>query len=132
VSVNRIRILDVKPNSDIKFKVRIKCNCIVDSAITKKDIDKLEKQFNGFIVKMLSNNRNRHLLKKIYSFNVNSVKGPCLVINIECDGGLNIRSLVTGEGTEVTPNIASTLKRRITLDEKKPFDVLNVNYSEYQ
>ncbi|HEY4698845.1 MAG TPA: tRNA pseudouridine(54/55) synthase Pus10 [Nitrososphaerales archaeon] len=132
VSVKMIRILDVKPNNNIKFKVSVKCNCRADSAITKKDIDKLEKQFNGSIVKMLSNNRNRHLLKTIHSFNVNSVKGLSLVINIECDGGLNIRSLVTGEGTEVTPNIASTLKRRITLDEKKPFDVLNVNYSEYQ
>lgn len=128
VSVKEVKILDERPVGERRFTVTVRSNLTLSRRITKKDVKKLEEVFKGASVTITAPGKKSSTTKKIHRLTVESAKGRNLQVRVECDGGLGIRRFFTGEGGEVTPSVASILEREVTLDEEKPFDILDVDF----
>jgi len=130
VSLNELKIINGRPTRESRFTVTVQSSLTLNKRLTKKDVQKLQETFKETFVKMMPAHKNSSTTKKIHSLIVESTKGHNLKIKMECDGGLSIRRFLTGEGKEIEPNMAEILNREITLDEEKPFDILEVNLTE--
>jgi tRNA pseudouridine synthase 10 len=128
ISVKEIRILDGRPKEERQFTITVQSSFTLNKRITKKNVKKLEETFEGASIRMMPPNKKSSTTKKIYRLTVESAKSHYLQVKVECDGGLSLRRFFTGEGGEVIPNVASILEREVTLDEEKPFDILDVDF----
>jgi tRNA pseudouridine synthase 10 len=125
--VKGMKIVDKIPQIHRAFIITIISNIKLDKTISPKDVKNLEETFKSVIVEFKPPNKKHIIKKKIYDFAVESIHKYSLKIRIECDGGLSIRQLFTNS-VEVNPNLSRLLNRRVTLDDKRPFDILNVKY----
>ena len=62
----------------------------------------------------------------MYSVKPLSVKEDSFTAKIYCDGGLNIKRLISGERGEVSPSVSEVLQTQCTTRKERPFDVLSV------
>ncbi len=128
VSVGELKVLSGRPREERRFTVAVQSSLTLDRRVTKKGVTKIKETFDGSFVRMTPPNKRSGTHKKIYSLTAETAKGRHLQIKMKCDGGLSLRRFFTGEGSEVEPNIAGILNRKVTLDEEKPFDILDVNF----
>lgn len=128
ISFSELNLMVKRPRRDRQFTVIVQSNLKLNKRISKINIQTLQEFFKETSVKIMSSNLNKIISKTIYYLTVESVKGSNLQIKLECDGGLSIRRFLTGENDEVIPNISGILKREITLNKEKPFDILDVNF----
>jgi len=115
---------------DRGFTVTFESNAALDQPVAEDVVKKLETAFTGAAVTMTPPGRSS-LTKKIHKLTVESVEGDDkkrLRLRVECDGGLSIRRFLTGENSEVKPNVAEVLERKVVLDESAPFDILDVGF----
>lgn len=126
ISLNDLNLITKRPKKDLQFTVNVRSSFKLNKRISKISIKNLQETFKETSLQIMSSNKN--ITKKIYHFTVESVNGCNLQVNLECDGGLSIRRFLTGENDEVLPNLSGILKRKITLNKEKPFDILDVNF----
>ena len=53
-----------------------------------------------------------------------------ITIELVCEGGINIKKLVSGENQQVEPNFRKVLRIKCSVDKKAPFDVHYVRFQE--
>ncbi len=128
VSLKELKILSGEPLEERRFTVTVRSGFTVDKRVLKKDLKMLEDVFRDVSVSVATPNKRNIASKNIYSLTVESAKGRNIQVKVECDGGLSIRRFLTGEGGEVTPNLATVVNRQVALDEEKPFDILDVGF----
>lgn len=130
IALKEISILEGVPSSDRGFTVTFESNAALDQPVAEDVVKKLETAFTGAAVTMTPPGRSS-LTKKIHKLTVESVEGDDkkrVRLRVECDGGLSIRRFLTGENSEVKPNVAEVLERKVVLDESAPFDILDVGF----
>jgi len=129
--INEIFICDLnlivkRPRGDQHFTVIVRSSLKLNKQISKTNIITLQEMLKEASVQIMSSNKN--ITKTIYYLIVESVNRCNLQVILECDGGLSIRRFLTGENDEILPNLSKILKRKITLNKEKPFDILDVNF----
>lgn len=128
VSLIELNLITKRPKRNLEFTVIVQSNFKLNKRISKINIQTLQETFKETSVQIMSSNPNKIITKTIYYLTVESVQGSNLQVKLECDGGLSIRRFLTGENDEVIPNISDILKREITINKEKPFDILGVQF----
>lgn len=127
LSIKDMKIVNKIPQDHREFIKTIISNIHLNKKIDPQDIKNIEKTFKSTIVEFKPSNKKHTIKKKIYNFEIELVDNNSLKIKMKCDGGLNIRQFFS-ENTEVNPNLSRLLNRKINLDDKRPFDIINVKY----
>jgi len=127
---NGVRIIDIKvltgpPTFSPRFRLRVRATIDLVEPISKKVLDRLE-AFTRKEVTAYSPNKRRYFRKMVYSVKPVSVKEDSFTAKIYCDGGLNIKRLISGERGEVSPSVSEVLQTQCTTRKERPFDVLSV------
>jgi tRNA pseudouridine synthase 10 len=128
IFLKEIQTVEAKPARIPDFTVTILARVRFERLVNQSDLEKLERELTNTTVQSLSRRKGKVLEKRIYSLKVRTLKEGKGELRIECDGGLSIKKFVTGENGDVIPNISQTLKIPISLDEKRPFDILKVRF----
>ena len=126
-----INLTELKPttkkNHDThSFRTEILVRAKFEKKISKEKLEKISKKITGMEVEQPSTKKQKISKKKIFLFTIKSMRGKNAQIHLICDGGLGIRRFIAGEGVEIYPNLPNILEMEISLDENKPFDILNV------
>jgi tRNA pseudouridine synthase 10 len=108
-----------------RFDVRVQVNTSFEVSPTQERRRAIEEAFRNCVVEMDSPNKPKVLRKAVRNLKVVRVAATRATIIFDCDGGLNVRRFVTGEGSTV-PSISSVAGCRVSVDEARPFDVLDV------
>ena len=124
IQVNSLQILDCKPSTIPKFKLKIKANVNTDKIISKKDARVLEGAFSNREIKIYSTRKQRYIIKQIYDLKILSSRRKKLKFESFLDSGINIRKLVNGFDNHISPNISEVLGIKCTVDDSEPFDIL--------
>jgi len=130
ITLHDVNILEEEPGMRRSFTMTVRAKITLDKQLSREEVGRLEEAFNNIEVKMLSPNGRRSKVKKIRSLKVRRIRGEELELRIMCEGGLNIKSLITGERGIVTPSIAEVAGRDVALNKKAPFDILNISFEE--
>jgi tRNA pseudouridine synthase 10 len=128
ISVRKIQKINYGPKQERHFLVSVRSKLTLEKKIISKTATKLEDTLTGALIKIRSPNRKKSIQKKIYKFSVDSIEDKRALISLKCDGGLGIRKFFTGDEDSVIPNLSSILGRKISLDEEKPFDIIDIQY----
>jgi len=122
IIMKHAEILKNRPITDFGFimksRVNFKCNC--------KDVNKikyLEKFFDKKDVTIYSINKRKHFTRKIFSVTIKKIEKKQVRLDIICEGGINIKKLVSGENNEIEPNFNKVIRRKCIPDKNAPFDV---------
>ena len=114
-----------KPSGARRFDVRVQVNTCFEVGLTQERRRAIEEAFRNCVVEMDSPNKPKVLRKAVRNLKVVRVAGGNATIIFDCDGGLNVRRFVTGEGSTV-PSLSAVAGCGVSLDEARPFDVLDV------
>lgn len=125
VRVIGVRVLTRPPTFSPKFRLRVRATIDLVEPISKDVLDRLE-AFTRKEVTAYSPNKRRYFRKMVYSVKPVSIKEDSFTAKIYCDGGLNIKRLVSGERGEVSPSVSEVLQTQCTTRKEMPFDVLSV------
>ena len=96
----------------------------------EKRIRKIENYFNNKDISIYSMNKRKYFIRKIISIKVKKIAGNRTTIELVCEGGINIKKLVSGENGQVEPNFRKVLRIKCSVDKKAPFDVHYVRFQE--
>ncbi|MDH2899635.1 MAG: tRNA pseudouridine(54/55) synthase Pus10 [archaeon] len=131
VTLSSIQVLSSKPVSIPQFTMK----CIAYLALKDHNEgesvpeimkDEIESKFKGIPVRVRLSRKFKVVNKRVYSILVEKDKyAHPFVLEIECDGGIPIRKLVSGEEDAVLPNLSQYI-RGFILDPTMPFDIENV------
>ncbi|MDG6906871.1 MAG: hypothetical protein JRN20_13910 [Nitrososphaerota archaeon] len=89
--------------------------------------EEIERNFSQAIVTIRLSRKYRMVQRMIHSIIVKPLNGGAKVdLIIKCEGGVPIKKLITNEDGSVEPNL-STLLAHYTIDQERPFDVLDVS-----
>ena len=131
VVIKNIKILSNKPPIDYNFilelKVNIKSNCS-----NKKKIKKLENEYKEKEISVFSTNKNKHFTRKIYSIKIRKITDKGFSAKLICEGGINIKKLISGENNEISPSFSQILKAKCSTSSRAPFDIYKVELKNEQ
>ncbi len=130
IIIKNIKILNNKPPTNYNFileaKVNIKSNCS-----DKKRIKKLEKVYKEKEISIFSTNKNKHFTRKIHSIKIKKMIDKRFSAELICDGGINIKKLISGENNEINPSFSKILKGKCFASNRAPFDIDKVELKNY-
>jgi tRNA pseudouridine synthase 10 len=130
IIIKNIKILNNKPPTNYNFileaKVNIKSNCS-----DKKRIKKLEKVYKEKEISIFSTNKNNHFTRKIHSIKIKKMIDKRFSAELICDGGINIKKLISGENNEINPSFSKILKGKCFASNRAPFDIDKVELKNY-
>ncbi len=126
VRVTGVKVLPGPPTFSPKFRLRVRATIDLVEPISKNVVDRLEASFTRKEVTAYSPNKRRYFRKMVYSVKAVNIKEHGFTARIYCDGGLNIKRLVSGERGEVSPSVSEVLQTQCTTRKERPFDVLSV------
>jgi tRNA pseudouridine synthase 10 len=129
---DEIRILDVKrllkritdvPQVDIRCRVHLKSP---GGPLSSEKTQEIETNFLNCLVNVRLSRKYRVVKRLVRSIKVNAQSDGRVDLLIDCEGGIPIKKLVTGQDDTVEPNL-TYLIAPFTIDDEKPFDILDVN-----
>ena len=130
IIIKNIKILNNKLPTNYNFileaKVNIKSNCS-----DKKRIKKLEKVYKEKEISIFSTNKNKHFTRKIHSIKIKKMIDKRFSAELICDGGINIKKLISGENNEINPSFSKILKGKCFASNRAPFDIDKVELKNY-
>ena len=131
IIIKNIKILNNKLPTNYNFileaKVNIKSNCS-----DKKRIKKLENVYKEKEISIFSTNKNKHFTRKIHSIKIKKIIDKRFSAELICEGGINIKKLISGENNEINPSFSEILKGKCFASNRAPFDIYNVKLKNYQ
>ena len=131
IIIKNIKILNDKPPTNYNFileaKVNIRSNCS-----DKKRIKKLENVYREKEISIFSTNKNKYFTRKIYSIKIKNIIDKRFSAELVCEGGINIKKLISGENNEINPSFSQILKGKCFASNRAPFDIYNVKLKNYQ
>jgi tRNA pseudouridine synthase 10 len=135
ISLSSIEVLSSRPTSIPQFTMKCRAYLVQkepnkSETVANITMEEIESKFKDLSVRVRLSRRFRVVNKRIHSIIVmkNKHDHP-FVLEIECDGGIPIRKLVSGEGDAVLPNLSQYVAN-FTLDPTMPFDVENIILAE--
>jgi tRNA U54 and U55 pseudouridine synthase Pus10 len=94
--------------------------------LSKEDI---EAKFRERSVQVKLSRKFRVVTRIVHSVGVKKVDDHHpYVLDIDCDGGIPIRKLVSGQDQIVSPNLSSFM-HGLDVDPEMPFDILDISFS---
>ena len=123
VRLKELRVVN-KPTERPEFTVTVLARVRFSKKVDEQVLKSLEEEFTDKTVTSFSSRKRRLVEKKVHRLSVKRVRGRAVELEVVCDGGLSIRKLILGE---VSPSLADVLGFPIMLDEKRPFDVLDID-----
>ena len=131
IIIKNIKILNNKLPTNYNFileaKVNIKSNCS-----DKKRIKKLENVYKEKEISIFSTNKNKHFTRKIHSIKIKKIIDKRFSAELICEGGINIKKLISGENNEINPSFSEILKGKCFVSSRAPFDIDKVELKNYQ
>jgi tRNA pseudouridine synthase 10 len=131
VTLSSIELLHLRPTSIPQFTMSCFAYLIPSSfgdpsQVPKVMKEEIESKFKDITVTVRATRRFRVVAKRIRSILVHETNGDRrVVLEINCDGGVPIKKLVSGEDDCVLPNLAPFIMG-LKLDPEMPFDVANI------
>jgi tRNA pseudouridine synthase 10 len=123
------RITEV-PQFDVK--------CVVHLARKENEppqelqVVEIEQNFSEAIVNVRLTRKYRVVQRMIHSIKAKTTDGGAKAeLLIECEGGVPLKKLVTGQDDSVDPNLSHLLSQ-YEIDQQKPFDILDVKMRKTQ
>lgn len=90
----------------------------------------VEQNFSNSLVSVRLSRKFKTVQKEIKSLSCKSLNnGERLELRIDCDGGIPLKKLITGQDDSVKPNLAQFFSP-YEIDSQRPFDVLDVRIKE--
>lgn len=122
IVIKSVEILQKKPIINygfiMKTRVNFVCNC-KDSTRLKK----LERVFTERNISIYSKNKRKYFVRKVLSIKLKKINGKQVVADVICEGGINIKKLISGENDEVDPNFRKVMRIKCIPEKKAPFDI---------
>jgi len=122
-------IMDEKPKKSPNFKVKVSAHVKFDVEVDEESLKILKERLRNSEVRVVPL-RKKPFTKKIYNFNVERMDGKEAKIVFECDGGLNIKRLISGSDSdagkdflEISPSVSEIIGIKANCDT---FDILDV------
>lgn len=125
VKIRTLKVLSKQFPTQMEFKVTYLVNIKSDTIIEQGKVKTLENYFTDKTVKA-TNTKGKSSLKRVYELRLRHHTRKGIQLTIICDGGLNIKKLVSGEENMVEPSLSQLLDCNFRTDPKKPFDILRV------
>jgi tRNA pseudouridine synthase 10 len=127
IILKEIKIIDKKPEKSPNFKVKVFAHVKFDKEVNEEKLNTLKGKLQNSEVKIIPSKK-KPFIKKIYEFNVESINEREAKIVFKCDGGLNIKSFISGSDLgkdllEITPNVSEIIGVKASCDT---FDILDV------
>lgn len=111
------------PMFDINCKVYLKSDG--DTQAPELNKEEIERSFSDCVVNVRLNRRYRVVQRIIRSVRASIPENGMAELVIDCEGGIPIKKLVSGQDNTVEPNLSHLIKN-YHLDPDMPFDILNV------
>jgi tRNA pseudouridine synthase 10 len=131
IIIKNIKILNKKPPTDYHFILEVKVN-IKSNCSNKKKIKKLESQYKEKEISVFSTNKNKYFTRKIYSLEIKKIIDKRFSVKLICEGGINIKKLISGENNEIDPSFSQILKAKCSTSKRAPFDIYKVKLKNEQ
>jgi tRNA pseudouridine synthase 10 len=129
IILKEMMITDEKPKRSPNFKVKVSAHVKFDEEVSEENLKNLKERLQNSEVRVVPL-RKKTFTKKIYDFNIERVDGKGAKIVFECDGGLNIKRLISGSDSdagkdflEITPSMSGIIGMKANCDT---FDILDV------
>ena len=81
---------------------------------------------------MFSTNKNKYFTRKIYSLEIKKIIDKRFSVKLICEGGINIKKLISGENNEIDPSFSQILKAKCSTSKRAPFDIYKVKLKNEQ
>ena len=111
------------PMFDISCRVFLKSE--TGSTNPELQVKEIENNFSNCRVGVRLNRKYRIVRRFIRSIKAKTHADGSAELMIECEGGIPIKKLVTGQDNTVEPNLSSLIKF-YRIDPDQPFDILDV------
>jgi tRNA pseudouridine synthase 10 len=122
------RITDV-PQFEITARIFLKKKSAAP-ALDPTTLEIMETNFEDVNAAVRLSRKFRTVQKEIHKIRCRSIeKGERLELKIDCDGGIPLKKLVSGQDDTVTPNLHHYLDS-YEIDREQPFDVLSVRVKD--
>ncbi|MEM3383079.1 MAG: tRNA pseudouridine(54/55) synthase Pus10 [Nitrososphaerales archaeon] len=129
IILKEVKIIDEKPKKIPTFKVKVAAHVKFDGEVNEEKLNSLKERLQNSEVRIIQLKK-KPLIKKIYDFNVERINERVIKITFKCDGGLNIKSFISGSNRgmkkdllEITPNVSEIMGVKASCDI---FDILDV------
>jgi tRNA pseudouridine synthase 10 len=120
VEVARFKFSDKKTVRSLKERAKVaektyKVLVETDKKVTKKDLVKLEKSFNGCLInqytptRVLHRRANKLRVKKVYEMLIRKINDKKVELVVRCQGGLYVKELVSGDEGRTKPSVSDLL-----------------------
>ena len=129
IIIKSAEILRKRPIIDQGFIMK----AIVNFESNLKDAKRLEKIENYFSerdISIYSMNKNKYFTRRVRSIKLKKVSGKRFTVELICEGGINIKKLVSGENEQVKPNFRKVMRIKCSVDKIAPFDIHYVKVRE--
>jgi tRNA pseudouridine synthase 10 len=128
IILNQVEIISRRPNQIPHFRLSCIVN-LVASLDKTHTIDLTEGELEDFrdrVVQVKLTGKFRVTHRKIYSAKLWKNRSDTnYFLELECEGGIPIRKLITGENGAVSPNLSEHLKG-LSIDSTRPFDLTDI------
>jgi tRNA pseudouridine synthase 10 len=129
IILKKIKIIDEIPKRSPNFMVKVSAHIKFDEEIDEEKLYTLKEKLQNSEVKVIPLKK-KPFMKKIYEFDVEMINKREAKATFKCDGGLNIKRLISGfysnvgkDLLEITPNVSEVIGIKADCDA---FDILNV------
>ncbi len=121
-----VKVLHNLPDGGRSFDVRVEANVVFEKKLGKETVHQIEHAFQDCAVQMDALNKPRILRKRVWGLKARRLSERRMKIIFDCEGGLNVRRFITGEGYS-SPSVSSVAECKVSLEENRPFDILRVS-----
>jgi tRNA pseudouridine synthase 10 len=129
IVIKSAEILRNRPKIDQGFIMKSIVNFELNLRDAKR-LKKIEDYFTEKDVSIYSMNKRKYFTRRVISVKVKKLSGKCVKIELICEGGINIKKLVSGENDQVKPNFRKVMRLKCSVDKMAPFDVHYVKVQE--
>jgi len=120
VEVTKLKYSDKKTVRSLKEKAKVaektyRALVEIDCKVTKKDLAKLEKSFNGCLINQYTPKRVLHRradklrVKKVYEMLAKKIDDKKVELVVRCQGGLYVKELISGDEGRTKPSVSDAL-----------------------
>jgi tRNA pseudouridine synthase 10 len=123
------RITDI-PQFEITARVNLRKRSDDAEPLSASQADAIEKNFHRAQVNVRLSRKFRTVQKEITNISCRPNKnGDLIELMVECDGGIPLKKLITGQDETVRPNLSQFLSS-YEIDPERPFDIEDVRVKE--
>ena len=128
IKISKVERLEKRITEVPQFDVKCVVHLIRKDSDTPQELhaEEIQRNFQNTVVNVRLSRKFRVVQRQIYSISAKITnEGQNAELLIECEGGIPLKKLITGQDNSVEPNL-SNLLMQYQIDQEKPFDILDV------